>query len=434
MSKLRAPLKPLLEDRLPERDVQRIWRKLQARPVSRPARVWIWPLTAAGALSVLFVGWWAIAPGSDAPGPLALAGQSPLPEKRTFGGEQPTRLAMADGSRIVLEQGAELEVVDNTGREFRTRMQRGRGVFEVKPGGPRRWRVDCGVLSVEVVGTGFTIDRGERGVDVRVTHGVVAVRGAGVPGGVQRLGAGQSLAVSEPASVGRDRAATGAAAQPPMASQPLTIMQPEATVQPGADTQSAVATRRSAAAQPSAATKPSVAMQPPVLPEREERSGRLGLQASTVKLAANGGSVARSSDRARVTSAADPTLRPATATLTRMLRDADAARRAGDARQAQVLLEQVLRVAPNTRYASLAALTLGRMRMESDPLAAAASLRAALAAGPPRDLREDTLARLVEAYARAGRMDLAQKAAAEYRSTFPSGRRAAEVQSWIAAP
>ena len=131
----------------------------------------------------------------------------------------------------------------------------------------------------------------------------------------------------------------------------------------------------------------------------------------------------------------DPPLeRASPSALNRMLQDADAARSSGDASRARQLLEAVVRLAPHGRHAALAAISLGRMLMSSEPLAAAASLRAALSAGPPADLREDTMARLVEAYARAGRPDLAREAATAYHGAFPDGRRAQEVEGWALAP
>jgi transmembrane sensor len=380
MAKLRAPLKPWLDDPLDERDVQRIWRTLQARRHDGGMRARL-PLAAAAVACALAVWWLAASLLAPAPGPLALAGERVLVPHGSLGADDAVRYGFSDGSRVLLEHGAQLEIVDNSGSKFSTRMRRGRGEFEVNPGGPRRWIVDCGLLDVEVVGTRFSIEREDQKVEVRVTRGVVIVRGPNVPGGMRRLGAGEALSVS----------AVGSANSP-------------------------AAPALGAAGSRASPTPPSAA------PQSSAQSAR-GASSSLTPADPKQQADARSQP-----AAADD------AELARLLQEADAARRAQHVPRAEQLLEQVLQRSPRSAYAALAAITLGRMRMADKPLSAAASLRAALAADIPEDLREDTLVRLVEAYTRAGRPDLVQRAAADYRRSYPHGRRAAEVQGWIAQP
>ena len=65
------------------------------------------------------------------------------------------------------------------GDEAATR--RGGVRFEVEPDGPRRWTIETGLATVEVVGTVFEVERAPGAVDVRVERGVVVVRGERVP-------------------------------------------------------------------------------------------------------------------------------------------------------------------------------------------------------------------------------------------------------------
>jgi len=113
-----------------------------------------------------------------------------------------------------------------------------------------------------------------------------------------------------------------------------------------------------------------------------------------------------------------------------LLQEADRARRAGLDARALSLLKRVMREQPASQEAAIAGFTAARMLMVARPNEAAAALRVSLAAGAPGSLREDVMARLVEAYARAAQRELAARAADAYRRQFPKGRRAAEVERW----
>jgi transmembrane sensor len=117
------------------------------------------------------------------------------------GGDAGGTARLSDDSVITLDKGAQVRVLENTDTAFTMVLTRGAAVFDVKPGGPRRWRVELGCGAVEVVGTRFSIDRGEARVIVRVERGAVLVRSDQLqPDHVERLEAGGSLVLVLPRS------------------------------------------------------------------------------------------------------------------------------------------------------------------------------------------------------------------------------------------
>jgi transmembrane sensor len=160
-----------------------------------------------------------------------------------LGGLGASSLSLSDGSRIELGENSELQVLDNDSTTFASALRRGRGTFEVKPGGGRRWRVEAGKIQVEVVGTHFVVERNARETVVRVLHGTVLVRGEPVPDGVQKLGAGQELRISNGVL-----AVSGTAANAPAASVAAAAPQPAVAAGLGsADSHAAVDPLASAA-------------------------------------------------------------------------------------------------------------------------------------------------------------------------------------------
>ncbi len=136
-------------------------------------------------------------------------------------------LRLDDGSTVDLERQGHLEVLANDGQRFVTALDGGPARFEVTPGGPRTWTVETAFATVEVVGTGFTVDPTGDRLEVVVHHGVVLVHGERVPGRVARLEAGQSLVVTDRTPV------IPAVSPPPMAMIPQPA-QPPAEVVPAA--------------------------------------------------------------------------------------------------------------------------------------------------------------------------------------------------------
>lgn len=187
----RPPIRALLQDDASEAELQRVWRgvkKRRAAASSTPRVSWI----AGVALASLLVLFWAVRPFSAAGKPLRDERGQAL---ANLGAAVASSVRLTDGSRIELSSNAELEVLDNDGATFACALRRGRSLFDVVPGGPRRWRIDAGAVRVEVVGTRFSVERAEGRVSVAVERGTVIVRGERVPDGVQKLQAGGNLVI-----------------------------------------------------------------------------------------------------------------------------------------------------------------------------------------------------------------------------------------------
>lgn len=191
MSELPDPISEVLEDTAGEARVRRLWRGIEARRgkarARETSRAVIGVALAAAAAALVWIAW-----PSGAPGPLLLADGGRLAAQ-----EGEARIALADGSAIVLAPGARLEPLHNDARAIALRLVRGQARFEVEPGGPRTWTVETGVATVEVVGTVFTVERGDGWARVEVERGVVVVRGERVPDRAARLTRGGSLMVGE---------------------------------------------------------------------------------------------------------------------------------------------------------------------------------------------------------------------------------------------
>ncbi len=110
--------------------------------------------------------------------------------------EEERVLSLDDDSRITLTPGTQLDVIRNRDGEMVLAMGDGRATFDITPHGPRQWQIDTAWFVIDVLGTEFTIERSAQGATVSVDRGEVRVRGERVQGGLQRLGAGDSLTVS----------------------------------------------------------------------------------------------------------------------------------------------------------------------------------------------------------------------------------------------
>jgi ferric-dicitrate binding protein FerR (iron transport regulator) len=215
MSRLRAPIRELLEDRLPEAEIQRLWRGVQQHSTRRGSRARVQPLMAATAVLMLgLAGWLSLRP-SRAPGPIAVEGAAALRPNQVLRGDAATAWRLSDGSRIQLADASRLQVVENDGRAFTLRLDTGRGEFDVKPGGPQRWRIESGDVGVEVAGTSFAVERDSRGVSVEVRRGLVSVRSARSGSGARQLAAGERLFMPSPAAVPPSAATSESVPSPP---------------------------------------------------------------------------------------------------------------------------------------------------------------------------------------------------------------------------
>jgi transmembrane sensor len=393
MSPFGFPLKDYLRDPVDEAALHRIAEGIRSRSRGRGPRrhvpfVWVGATAAVGAIiaALLLV-------AHDA-GPLAFADGRELAS--VDAGGAPREIVLSDGSRIRLSPGAHFEPLGSSGDSFSAMVTRGRADFDVRPGGPRRWIIECGLATVEVVGTAFACERGPGRLRVLVSRGVVLVRGDRVPDRARRLSAGEALEVADATPVPTPVAA-GSLAPPapekaagPDASGPDAGMAPRADGELGAP-RSAARTWRDLARSGRHA-------------EAFEVLGSEGLRHESKKLGVND-----------------------------LLALADVARLSGHPAEAVLPLERILTDFAGDAQAPLAAFALGRLELDSlgHAQAAVSAFRKALALGLPRSLREDVRARLVEAHAKSGDTGAAQRAADAYYEEYPHGRYTRAIQSWL---
>lgn len=360
-----APLGRSLDDGFSEEQVPRLWRGVEQRALRAGfarrhgvvllAAAVLLVIVSAGALRFL-------RPGT----PLLLASGAPPSVLDAAHGRVESRFA--DGSRIRLHAGSRMEVLRNDGQSFVSVLQRGQGVFEVEPGGSRRWVVHAGIANVEVIGTRFSVVREPGRVEVSVTRGVVMVLAESLPNGAARLVAGQSIVVRAP------NALDGSASPPATTSEHA---RPPSTTQPDL-----AATAAPAPVAPAAPRSSGVRPQPPDA-------------------------------------------------IDELFRVADQARARGDTAAAVEAYEAVLARAPaRDPRRGLAAMSLTRLTLHGNPARAASALDESMP-GMPSALAEDALARQVEAEGRSGRLDEAARLARIYLSRFPDGRREADVRRWL---
>jgi len=394
VSRLEYPLKDLLRDPTEEPALRRIWERIDGRLPDarrRRRRVALGALAlAAGAAAALVVGL-----RRDA-GPLRFVDGRALAavEAPTSG----ARIALSDGSAIELAGGARFAPLESSGTTFLGVLQRGTASFDVRPGGPRRWQIECGLATVEVVGTRFSCERATGRLRVAVQRGAIVVRGERVADRARRLVAGESLEVTEALAVAP--AASGADVTPP---------EPASAAGAGQDKEAEAAEEAEGVA-----SEPVAAEEPGARPTWRELARR-GRQADAFAVLGAQG-VRRETRRLGVGD---------------LLALADVARLSGHPAEAVGPLERILSDFAHDPQAPLAAFALGRLELDglARPRAAAAAFERALGLGVPRSLREDVRARLVEAHARAGDAGAARAAASEYLREFPSGRYRAEVEA-----
>jgi transmembrane sensor len=406
MSNLRFPLKQNLPD--PggdelEQSLDRMWKQIRGRlgerPRPQPRRVpAIFPAIlggmAAGAVAALIV----LALRRDA-GPLRLAdGHSVVAVDATGIGAPAARdlLALSDGSQIQLYPGASLVPLETSATRFSVALKRGSAAFDVRPGGPRRWTVECGLATVEVVGTRFACEQMPGRLRVKVERGAVLVRSERLVDRARRVAAGEALDIADPAVPATGPAPAPAAVPAPAPRPPLA----ELLGDPPS----------------SLAVEPAPA---PAAPAWRDLAGRGRHGEAFRALGADG--LRSESRRAGVDD---------------LMALADVARLSGHPAEAVEPLERVLSEHAGEPQAPLAAFALGRLELDwlGRPDRAARALERALTLGIASSLREDVRARLVEALVRMHDRDAARAAAAAYAREFPQGRHAHEIESWLAGP
>lgn len=280
---------------------------------------------------------------------------------------------LADGSRVVPDDGAQVVVEHVSDRRIAVRVDHGAADVEVVPGLDRRFEVTVGDVTVTVLGTAFRVESLEGGrARVRVTRGHVDVAWAG---GHADLVAGDEGVFPTPAAE--------------VASQPVV-----------------------ARADP----PPSSATPAPVVRER----------VAPTAAATHWRELAHASryDEAYVAMGTEDA-RPDTASagVDDLLLAADVARLSGHPAEALPWLETIEHAHASDPRAVLAAFTRGRIMMElGRSTEAAHQLEHVLALEPDGTLAEDALARAALAYAAAGDAASASRLANRYVSAYPAGR------------
>lgn len=396
-TKVPAPLGRVLVDPVSAARMQRVWCQIEKARHGRsvwggPVRwAFISGLITAAVVLAGFVAPFLVAERTS-PGPLLTEQGTAVPTVRVAAHASAVTVRLADESTIVVAPGGVLEPLASSASAFIVRLAAGKATFHVQPGGPRRWVVEAGLASIEVVGTRFQVDRRASSVGVRVERGAVLVRAPSLEDGVVKLSAGGRIDV---AADDADRDSTARLAPSPepnddAASSPSAKRVAEERGAPQATTGSSNDWRQEAANARYV--------------EAYRRLGRQGIR--------------RETQRSRAEDA--------------LMTLSDIARKSGHPADAIEPLERVLELHPDSSRAPLAALTLGRVELElARPGRAARALRRALSLGLPEALREDAYVRLIQALVQSGQSRKARLAADEYDRLFRNPRRRAEVQRWL---
>lgn len=396
MGELLAPLRDDLESPIDGPRMDRIFEGLRQYDFRRPSRRRPrMVIIAAAAIGSLLLGAAGVAswlygdgraPVDEGASPLRLMSGEPLTTLMAPRGGNSTSSAgfeLEDGSSITLSRGARIEALENTGSELVLGLESGRAAFDVRPNRRRRWVIDAGLVSIAVVGTAFSVEHSDAAVMVSVTRGEVRLEGEAVSGRLVRLVRGESMTVRRE------------------------VAEPEACIEE-APNQSTEETEEPLTAESSGGSAQgeswrTLAAQR-AYPEAYELLGSAGIAEET----------------ARATQ------------VDELFALADVARLSGHPRDAVQPLERIIEGYASHGRAAVAAFTLGRLHLEvlSDPHRARRAFERTIQLGAPPGLREDALARLVEAHARAGDRAAARASAAEYLRRHPEGRLAPQVRSW----
>ncbi|MEY4582944.1 MAG: hypothetical protein RL701_7647 [Pseudomonadota bacterium] len=334
-----------------ERTLPGVHKRLQARMRRRRAMV-----GAAGLALVIAVGWGSAALRNDVRAPQAV-----LPPSAA---EPAKHMQFEDGSHVDLLDASARIVVDEVTRErVSVRLLSGRARVEVTPrkDKERTFRVQCGDVTVEVLGTAFELLREGERTRVSVLRGRVAVH---APEGVAVLAAGEVGWYPKPVE--------------PPALQPI-------------------------------------AAEPVVRPASKKSEHReVGWQAQ-----------AERGDYKRAYELMPGSPERVSDDLQELLLAADSARLSGHPAQALPFLRRAVERHPRDPRAALAAFTLGGVllnQLDRPREAEAAYARARKLSLSPA-LAQDALARQVEAAHRAGDGERTRELASDYLRLYPKGRR-----------
>ena len=394
MTALRAPVKSALRKTTTAVSVERMWHRIDARQRTRPAkssgRGLLVTLAATLPVALAIVLAWRMASHPSFPppaGPVLRASGDVFEAVRIARGEQ--LVLLNDGTRIRLTAGASLVPSSNSGRSVVLEQDVGRVDYDIAPGGPRRWVIECGPATIEVVGTSFEIDRAERRVTVRVTRGIVLVRDHTFADRMIRLTAGMTTEVS--AAIAGPAVSSGDPSRP----TPSTEGSATPDVAPSVDGSKAAA-------------HVDEAWRAFAVQGKNERA--------YAELGPNG-----------------IALKSKSSSVEDLFALADVARLSGHPAEALDPLQRIVGEHSKDARAPLAALTAGRIQLRSllMPARAAKSLEKAVALGVPAGLGEDTYALLIESLSRSGNQLGARAAYESFSARFPGSSRSAELMTWV---
>ncbi|APR88353.1 hypothetical protein A7982_13702 [Minicystis rosea] len=421
MKEIRTPVRERLSAPLSGAEVERLWDRIEERrALPRPVAKAPWVALACAAAAVVLVSAGFVAgramPAAGAPLELAAGGE--IGDLEVRAGEQARSVALSDGSTLALSPGARIEPLESSGSRFAVVQRRGRIEYHLKKGGPQRWAVECGSVTVEVAGTHFLIDRGEQMVHVEVLEGSAIVRGETIGDRVHRLGAGQAIDVRQmPAGA-------------EIAAAPYKVGKPRDVVPPAAASSGAAATA------PAASSGPRGDREPPDAGTGSLRAAQAGdpVRARPPRAAA-WRDLARMGEHGTAYRALGPKAfveEASRADVDDLLLLSDVARLSGHPAEAIDPLSRVVAKHADEGRAALASFTLGKLRLDAlgQPAAAAGDFVEALSLGLSSSLVEEAKARIVEARSRAQDVAGARAAAAEYERSFPNGRYLAAVRGW----
>lgn len=401
------PLRQHWDSGLSEEAVGRMWARVEKEP---PSQRWGMGWVAAAAVALCAALTLANMAWLSEPGPLRARAGSASSLSSLSTTDLPRVVAFDDGSKIFLAEHTRVEPLSNEGKAFVTALRTGRARFSVVPGGPRKWLVEAGDVSVEVVGTEFVVTRSASGVLVEVQRGIVEVRGR-VPGGAVRLLAGQSVR-----STPRDQPEVRKALAPELAAKvpAVTLAQLDAAGEAEGDSDSS---EPDSSEHAKLARATEVVLQP-------------GGGAAETEVDPAGGSP-RASSSSNLKQGRDKSdVAPGeveSSQAERWLEQADAARLAGQGEQARQLLLQVVRAAaPGDPRRGIAAMSLALGGHDAATVEGAITQTMGVM---PAGLREAAWVKLLQARKQLGDEAGLLRAAQRYLDEYPRGSRTAQVKS-----
>ena len=297
----------------------------------------------------------------------------------------PRHMQFEDGSLLELLDASTRVIVDEVTTERVTlQLLRGSARVDVVPRKERAFRVRCGEVSVEVLGTAFELVRQAERTRVSVLRGRVAVRW---PEGSMQLAAGEAGWFPKSAAESLQPTAAGSA--------PASLLPPQPAA---AASEAPASSRRSHAHAP---------------------SRRGSVHEATWQAQAERGEWKRAYDLM------EQSQEVVSDDVQELLLAADAARLSGHPAQAVPFLRRVTEQHRRDPRASLAAFTLGGVLLHqlAKPREAEAAYARARSLALSPALAQDALARQVESAQRAGDTVRMRELAREYLRRYPDGRR-----------